>query len=270
MHRYAVSCVPTPLLNTPDFRCVFGGDNGAKLKKDAVGLVRELEMVALPGSTFTVYDDMGSNIVRVSTHVYGAGGFAKLYADKRFLTISESRFPDPILQMPPRDVVLGRLYEANGSRYIWGGNYKAGLTEMLEYYPPAAQDGDIEYWALKGVDCSGLLYEATGGVCPRNTRSLVDYGEVVDIEGLTLERIISRARPLDCIVWPGHIVIFIEPGKIIQSRHNPLNRNKHHPDGVYIEDARAVLEELCSNKKPVNTYPDKTLGGMFVMRRIFN
>ncbi len=270
MPRFAVNTAPAPLLNTPDFRLVFGGDDGGSLKKDAVGLVRELEMVALPGSGFIVHEDMGGNIVRVSTSAYPESEYDKLYTDSRFLAFQD-RMPFPRRQkLPPRDVVIERLYAADGFRYVWGGNCKAGVPAMLEYYRPSLPDADTEYWMLKGVDCSGLLYEAADGVCPRNTTGLLDYGSAIDIEGLSLKEIIGRARPLDYVVWPGHIVIFITRREIIQSRHNPLNRHNHHPDGVYIEDAQTVLEELCGNKKPVNAYPDKTIGGMFAMRRIFN
>jgi len=270
MMRFAVSILPAPLLNTPDFRAVFGGIHGGALKKDGVGLVRELEMIALPGSTFVIHQDMGDNILRVSTQAYPVSEYDKLYADSRFLKLTDKKPAPPVLNIPPLADVADRLYEANGSRYIWGGNWKAGLPQMLEYYPPSSSDADIEYWTLKGVDCSGLLYEAMDGSCPRNTSMLIDYGSVVDIEGLSTKQIIAKAKPLDYVVWPGHIVIFIEPDKIIQSRHNPLNQHSRHPDGVYIEDAQTVLEELCGGKKPVNTYPDKTIGGMFVMRRIFN
>ena len=47
--------------------------------------------------------------------------------------------------------------------YVWEATIQKGIPEMLEFYKPS---GTLPYdvlkrWTLKGVDCSGLLYEAT-------------------------------------------------------------------------------------------------------------
>jgi len=48
--QYAVARISTPVLNTSDFRSVFGGEGGSDLKTDNSGLVRETEFIAMPGT----------------------------------------------------------------------------------------------------------------------------------------------------------------------------------------------------------------------------
>ena len=72
-----------------------------------------------------------------------------------------------------------------------------------------------------GVDCSGLLREANKGNTPRNTRQLLTVGNPVDIEGLTMDQIISKVQPLDIIVRDGHVVIILDQDRAIESRRRP-------------------------------------------------
>ncbi|HPE85225.1 MAG TPA: hypothetical protein PLO43_03500, partial [Chlamydiales bacterium] len=60
-----------------------------------------------------------------------------------------------------------------------------------------------------GVDCSGLLYEASYGLTPRNTSELISFGE---------ERSLENLQPLDLLVWKGHVVIVLDPYHTIESR----------------------------------------------------
>ena len=52
--------------------------------------------------------------------------------------------------------------------YTWHGNTKKGIPQMLEWYPPSEDISGVlkDKWMLKGMDCSGLLYEATDGYTP--------------------------------------------------------------------------------------------------------
>ena len=52
--EYGIALASTPVLNSPDFKAVFGGVGGQNLKSDRCGQVRELEYIALPGSVFTI------------------------------------------------------------------------------------------------------------------------------------------------------------------------------------------------------------------------
>jgi cell wall-associated NlpC family hydrolase len=140
---------------------------------------------------------------------------------------------------------ISNLKKLNGYPYMWGGNYAYGLFEMLKLYPP---EGEIDektkfLWILKGVDCSGLLYQATNGCTPRNTSSLTLYGIHVDVADKTINDILPLLKPLDLIVWNGHVVIVLDGDKTIES--SP-------PDGVHIRDISERLTEIMYERYPVN------------------
>ncbi|MCC7158489.1 MAG: peptidoglycan endopeptidase, partial [Ignavibacteria bacterium] len=116
-------------------------------------------------------------------------------------------------------------------------------------------------WMLTGCDCSGLMYEATGGFTPRNTSKLVNYGEAVEIEGLTAEEIAAKCKPLDMIVWNGHVIYVYDEKTSIQSS---LSKG-----GVIKLDLVETLQEVMSLRTPVNNF-DASTGSRFVIRRWFS
>ena len=70
---FARAEMPTPVLNTADFRSVFGGADGNTLNRDSSGLVRAVEFVALPGTVFQIensYKIADALIYRVRTADY--------------------------------------------------------------------------------------------------------------------------------------------------------------------------------------------------------
>ena len=144
-----------------------------------------------------------------------------------------------------------------GLPYIWGGNWSAGVPALLALYPPSDEITETmrAIWSLKGVDCSGLLYEATDGFTPRNTSELVYYGTPVAIENKSISAIQKMVRPLDLIVWKGHVVIVLDAEKTIESRH------KH---GVVITPLKERLEEVLQTRTPKDAWVD---GNHFVIRR---
>ena len=53
--EYAIATLPTPVLDTADFKSVFGGgQSGSQLHQDESGLIREVEFIALPGTVFKI------------------------------------------------------------------------------------------------------------------------------------------------------------------------------------------------------------------------
>ena len=139
-----------------------------------------------------------------------------------------------------------------GTGYVWGGNVAEGVVDRW---------GDGSRTLLAGLDCSGLLYEATGGFTPRNTSSLVNYGKAVPIAGKSAAAIAAGLQPLDLIVWPGHVLIVIDGGKLIESRlvcGNPA-------EGVRIRPLGRALEEIMKSRRPVESISGK--GKEFVVRR---
>lgn len=192
---------PTPLLNTPDFHSVFK----FPLPFDHQGLLKAVETVLLPGTPLMVLHQCSDQIFQVSTPAYSA---EPLYADSRFFSFQPEPPPSRKSSCPSASVILERMVRLVGTRYIWGGNWYQGIPELLDYYPPSVSLDPISQaaWTLAGVDCSGLLYEATDGFTPRNTAQLVHFG--VPAQGFA---------PLDLIVWPGHVIILIDSENCIES-----------------------------------------------------
>ncbi len=208
---------PSPLLNNYDFKSVFN-DN---MPLDDQNLLRALELIALPGSVLHLKGKRG-HIYEVSMPGYPKD---KLYVDHRFVS-EKCQFPKPV--MPKKEVILKRMLRLLGKPYIWGGNYSRGIPEMLIYYPPQKPLSKLHrsIWTFSGVDCSGLLYEASNGLTPRNSSQLISFGE---------ERKLEELQPLDLLVWDGHVVMALDRERTIESR---LGK------GVVIEKQKSRIQEI--------------------------
>jgi hypothetical protein len=112
------------------------------------------------------------------------------------------------------------------------------------------------HWILKGVDCSGLLYEATNGYTPRNTSDLFQFGNFLPIENIEIEK---NIQPLDIILFPGHVIIIINQQTCIESKEN---------HGVIISQLKTKLHELKQKKTPLNNCSfEKNTDDFFVIKR---
>jgi len=245
---FAVATDYTPVMNTYDFFLVFGGNAGNTVKLDDRGLIAEMEFIALPGTVFNIneiieFGDKELKYFRVTTDEYNYKG--NFYIDSRMVKTAFSKPNDREKIMPGKSEILFNMKKINGFPYMWGGNYAYGLFEMLKLYPPKGEiDEKTKFlWILQGVDCSGLLYQATNGCTPRNTSSLVTYGLPVDIADKTIDEIIPLLKPLDLIVWSGHVVIVFDGESTIES--SP-------PKGVYMSNIKERLTEIMSERYPVN------------------
>jgi len=153
---------------------------------------------------------------------------------------------------------------------------------MLSFYKPTsslslATAKVQDKWILKGVDSSGLLYYATNGYTPRNSSSLVSYGNPVRIAGLKVEEIIQKVEPLDIIVWIGHtgVILNLYSSRhkdiecVIESRIDYDEHKEGFQGGVRIRPLREVLVEIMERRIPVDSYDQKLEEGKkkFVIRR---
>jgi hypothetical protein len=261
---YAVASEPTPVLNTPDFESVFGGADGMTVKTDDQGLIREMEFIALPGTVFVLLGELDYGkykIFKVECKEYQYN--TDLYIDSRFVELKMQRPKDRFISLPSKEEIYKSLDNAVGYRYCWGGNYNAGINKLIELYKPYGNIPDAvkDEWTLKGCDCSGLMYEATGGFTPRNTSKLVDYGEVIEVEGLTAQEITAKLKALDMLVWNGHVIYVYDEKTSIQSS---LSKG-----GVVKMDLLETVSDLMTRRKPVNDY-NSSKGERFVVRRWFN
>lgn len=253
--RYAVATTPTPVLNTPDFSRVFGGG----LRLDPCKRVRPIEFVALPGTLFRVEGEQqhkGVTVYRVSTSDYPHHAKTGYFVDARFVTAVTGAPKERPRTLPELSVVQQRLMAALGKPYVWGGNVKDGVPLLKELYPQADP--------LAGVDCSGLLYEATDGFTPRNTSALTAFGDRVPVAGLTPERLAQKLQPLDLIVWKGHVMVVLDDDSIIQS-----TMGCRGDGGVHATPIRETLRRLMKTRQPVDRPQAKGGAASFMVRRWF-
>jgi len=265
---FAVARIHTPVLNTPDFHAIFGGKDGITLQKDECGQLRSLEFVALPGAVFTIDAELkkgNRKIYRVKTTDYPYPSKRGYFVDAGFVTIHGRKPPERTATLPTREMIITSLRKRVGSRYVWGGNNPEGIAELFSWYPPAEmsrlEEADKNLWMLAGIDCSGLLYEATGGYTPRNTSTLLHFGKSVSVAGKSQQEITASLEPLDLLVWPGHVLIVLDSGTIIESR-----LVCHEPDkGVRIRPIADALNDIMKKRKPADIV--KNGRSEFVIRR---
>ncbi len=261
---WAIANEPCPVLNTSDFNSVFGGADGMTLKTDKEGLIRELEFIALPGTVFELlgeYDYGTHKIFHCTCDEYQYN--VDLFIDSRFVEVANSPPPRQPRILPSKENIYAQLDKAVGKRYCWGGNYISGIKKLIEFYKPSLplSEKQIDEWNLVGCDCSGLMYEATNGNTPRNTSKLINFGEPIEIAGLTAEQIVSKLEPLDMLVWDGHVIYVYDKTTAIQSS---LSRG-----GVIKTDLVTELTSLMETRKPVNDF-ESSKGKRFVIRRWYS
>ncbi|OGT96128.1 MAG: hypothetical protein A2X80_03000 [Geobacteraceae bacterium GWB2_52_12] len=266
---YGVARVPAPVLNVPEMKTVFGGRDGKSLKTDSCGQVRELEFIALPGTPFRILAEVrrGATIIyRVETEEYPVPAGTSLYVDSRFIESRHQPPPPRPASPPPREKIISTMAAAVGTPYVWGGNVRQGVPELLQsYYRGKVSDQERKHLALSGLDCSGLLYEATGGWTPRNTSELVSWGSGVPVAGKGAAQIAAQLEPLDLILWNGHVIIVLDRETAIESR---LECDKPGRGGVVTTPLRQRLEEIMRTRRPVDVWPaGSKKRDIFVVRR---
>ncbi len=283
--KYAIAILPTPVLNTPDFSGIFGGKDGSTLHLDEQNQIKELEFICFPQTVFRIEEIIekdGRIVYKVTTSDYPYPTNKGYFIDSRFVKIVEIQPPERYKKLPSKRTIIQDLLSAEGSNYLWGGNYKDGVSEMLSFYKPAsslplAPAKVRDKWILKGVDSSGLLYYATNGYTPRNSSSLVSYGNPVRIAGLKVEEIIQKVEPLDIIVWIGHTSVILNLYSsrhkdiecVIESRIDYEEHKEGFQGGVRIRQLKEVLGEIMERRIPVDSYEQKLEEGKekFVIRR---
>lgn len=246
-----------PVLNTPDFAGTFSGE----VKLDPCEGVRPIEFIALPGTLFTIQGELQKNgvkVLRVTSNDYPFRSKTGLFVDARFVEPAGGAVKERPRHLPERQEIQKRLLSALGKPYVWGGNVKDGVSLIGKYYP----HGD----PLAGVDCSGLLYEATDGFTTRNTSALTGFGKPVPVAGLSAEAIAAKLQPLDLLVWNGHVMIVLDQDSIIESRMGCGGKRS----GVMITPKVELLKQIMKTRKPADSFPQGSAGaGSFVVRRWF-
>jgi cell wall-associated NlpC family hydrolase len=251
------------------FSAVFGGVDGKTMKTDRCGQVRALKYIALPGTVFTIRaqnTDGNNTIFRVVTDEYPTPKDSALYVDSRFVELREEKPAQRIRVLPPHATIIDRLKSSVGSPYVWGGNMQGGVAELLElFYAGSVPEAARLKLTLAGLDCSGLLYQATAGWTPRNTSQQLSFGKAVRVAGKTPEEIAGSLEPLDLIVWNGHVVIVLDRNTTIESR---LKCGKEGNGGVVTTPLQRRLAEIMRTRRPVDSWPAAgKRRDVFVVRR---
>ena len=244
----------TPILNTKEFHSVFGGKDGISIPLNEKGFIQALECVALPGTLFQGTSTEYEHVLEVKSEEYPYKG--PFFVDHRFLSASEKKRE---VNLPSSSDILHTLKSLIGNPYFWGGNCP-GIPEMLSFYPPKGdlKKQDFDNWSVKGFDCSGLIYYATNGYTPRNTSSWDHFGKGIDIYGKDIKTIISSLKPLDAIVWNGHILFVYDEETSIESKAG---------EGVVLKDLETRIQNLLDEKKePMNSSP-KNRSLYFLIKR---
>ncbi len=264
--KYAVSKYFTPVLYTKDFSSVYGGRDGKTLKRAKNGLIKELEYVAYPGNVFEIleeYKHKDHSIYKVFTKEYDVRDLnIDLYIDSRFVETSEQKPEERKILPASKEDIYKYFDKSVGALYVWGANNLDGVEKMAEYYPPSGKLSEKENneWIMRGVDCSGLLYEATNGYTARNTHELVYFGDAVKIEGKSASQITAMIEPLDIIVWKGHVILVYDENNTIESSKSA--------GGVVKKNLLSVIKNVMSGRTAVNEWNDNG-GKQFVIRRWF-
>lgn len=266
--EYAVAISSAPVLNTPNFKDVFGGTSEKALKADRCGQVRELEYIALPGSVFTILNKIYSGpaeVYQVVTEEYVAPPNVRLYVDSRFMELVQVVPAPRIRHLPLRQEIVAALRDSVGSSYVWGGNIPGGVPELEAWFFKDAMEEDKKRLTLSGLDCSGLLYHATGGWTPRNTSQLIAFGQGVEIAGKQSAEIVTMLQPLDLIVWHGHVIIVLDQDTAIESR---LVCGKPGNGGVVMTRLSERISGVMRKRRPTNFWPGSNKRqDVFVVRR---
>jgi hypothetical protein len=225
---------PAPVLNSSNFDLIFS----PKIPTDENGHPQSYEFVALTGMCFQIIAEMPNHILEITYPEYGS---KPLYIDRRFGVIT---FDSP--QNPLKPLLASQLLEFMeqmvGVSYVWGGNWSQGIPEMLNLYKPVEtlDPRTKELWMFKGVDCSGLLFEASNWQTPRNTSALIDFGMSIDTEYLC---------SMDMIVYPGHVLFVRDEETIIESKS---------PFGVRIQSLVDRLDEIQAERSYVPHWSKET------------
>lgn len=248
---YAVARAALPVFNNAN-----AATGAVPPRPDQCGQTRELEFIALPGTVFRVIREISNgeqHAFEVTSEAYRAPDGVRLFIPSPLVAGLPSPPPVPVIAPPRRDELLRLLRAAEGAPYVWGGNLRPGVTV-------GSSEG-----IFAGLDCSGLLYEATKGYTPRNTADLVNFGQAVPIAGLPAQQLLKRLKPLDLIVWKGHVLIVLDKGEVIES----ILRCGHPGNGGVIRaPLHRRLVEIMTQRSGADRWPtgDGT-SRRFVVRR---
>ncbi len=192
------------------------------------------------------------------------------FLDSRFVKLEEHKPDEVIHKLPDMSSIFKTLLAAVDSQYIWWGSYYQWIPEINELYPTPS-DVNLSTWEqqykiLQWTDCSWLLWQATNGYTPRTTRTLLTFWDSVAISWMSVNEITKVVKPLDLIVWAGHVIIILSDEYAIESIWK-----KDFEWWVEIVSLKERLEDIFTRRQPVDEWSKSSLPEKqkFVIRRWF-
>ncbi len=279
---------PVFLFTTDNLKDIFDKSRYEQALKDGKpvdeGIQEHLAKVLPPGSSILVSGQ--GDVLEVKGSPY-----SKYYNDGLYtinIGFKDREIPAQTnVQIPTKQRIIDSLTKLVGTPYLYGGCYDQGSEKLANYvvsqglFKEEDKNNPDLYRIMKlaGLDCSGLLAQATNYAFLADTRTVFQFAErlnencIVDIEGKNIDDIVNTLKPLDIIVYYGHMLISLPDDKIIQSAGFDKNaevfsettNHKGDPMDKYgrvvIDEAKPIIEGIMnvSERSPSNSwdYNDK-------------
>lgn len=249
--KYVTTKTYSPIFNIPDIYKFLSEIDG-ELKTDKKGLVPEISFIASPGKEFEILEEIEQSSYTI-LKVKPVDSEKIYYIDSRF--IEQSNGENNQRGKLTKEEIIRNLKAMEGYPYEYGG---AIANEVYKFESMYEINGLNKKWKPKGLDCSGLIYQATNGLIPRSSNEIVEFGKGLDIEDRELDEIVEMIEPLDIIGYPGHVLIVIDKNSVMES--SPKK-------GVRILQIESRMKALMKDRKPVNDAEGKNKNKIFVIRR---
>ncbi|MGM0597114.1 MAG: hypothetical protein ACQES9_08760 [Myxococcota bacterium] len=232
---YGVSKTRTPVFNSPLALRKLSGKN--YLNQNF--LFTAVEFAAFPGTVFklgkiTKIDQV--KMLQVETSEYACNN--NCYLPLEFLQLYSTKPPERAVPLFPPDKILAKLQTIikTSARYCWGCNFPEGIPRLVELLKLSPEKSELDHHRLqKGVDCSGLLYYATNGFTPRNTSQLIEFGRSLSISNLSVRQIKAMLKPLDLILWKGHVIIVLDQKHPVRKRQQNIRKTDSKSYSIFIK-----------------------------------
>lgn len=274
---YASTILPTPLywLNKKDvdINKIMWWEWTTWLMLDSANTIDQLSIVLPVWTPVTLIDKVEKwdfTYYEVRTRDFDVWYWNKdaYFLDSRFVENRESKPAEVIHKLPDMSSIFKTLLAAVDSQYIWWGSYYQWIPEINDLYSTPSDvelsSGEQQYKILQWTDCSWLLWQATNGYTPRTTRTLLSFWSSVPISWDSVDQIIKKVKPLDLIVWAGHVIIILSDEYVIESIW------KENFEGwVEIVSLKERLQDIFTRRQPVDEWSKSDLPEKkkFVIRR---
>ena len=276
---YASTILPTPLYwlnkDNVDINRIMWWKWTTWLLLDSYNTIDQLAIVLPVGTAVTLIDKVESwdfTYYEARTRDFDAwyGKDTAYFLDSRFVEKQDEKPDELIHELPDKNTIYKNLLSAVDTQYIWWGSYYQWIPEINELYPTPSDvqlsTWEQQYKILQWTDCSWLLWQATNGYTPRNTRWLLTFWQSVPISWNSVSQIIEKVQPLDLIVWAWHVIIILSDEYVIESLWK-----ENYEWGAEIVKLDERLEDIFTRRQPVDEWNESELPEKekFVIRRWF-